>query len=92
MANTPILTTLGKVTLAMRAHHQDDDTEEKPKGSERRGLGISAIESARLWLGLDVALRVRETLEAKSDEEWWQHKFLLHPDVLQFLHPRLDDP
>ena len=87
-----IVTTLGQVAMALRAHHQDPNTEEKPTANERPMVGISAIESARLWLGVDVALRVRETLDGKSDEEWWQHKFLLHPNVLQFLHHRLDGP
>ena len=85
----PMLTTLGKVVLAMRAHHEDPNTEEKPTPAERNLMQITAIESARLFGGLDEALQVREHVSAKSDEEWWQHQFLLHVDVFQFLHHRL---
>ena len=53
-------------------------------------MSFAVIESARLFTGsVAVALRVREILEAMSDEEWWAHQFVLHPSVMAFVHHRL---
>lgn len=90
MMDVPILTTLGALTLAMRAHHSDPNTEEVPSDAERSGIAITAIESARRFTGsIEVALCVRDKIEAMSVDEWWAHKFLLHPSLMGFLQHRL---
>jgi hypothetical protein len=85
-----IVTSLGAVTLALRAHHNDPNTEEEATDDERMSLTITAVESARRYTGsTDVAIRVRDKINRLSSKEWWDYQFLMHPSVQQFLHHRL---
>ena len=82
-----IATSLGAITLAMRAHHNDPNNEEEPSVAERRVLTVSVVETARRFTGsTDVAIHVRDKVLAMSGKEWWEHEFVLHPEVFQFLH------
>lgn len=82
------MTTLGKITMAVRTHTGDTNQEQAPASNGEREVNtVAAVESARLLTGsVDVAIRVRDTIRAKSDEEWWNHEFLLHESVLRFVH------
>ena len=76
--------------MAYRAHHKDPNKEEKATEAERLSYSIVAVESARLLTGsTDVAVRVRDKINALSDKEWWDYEFLLHPSLIQFLHANL---
>ena len=81
------LTSLGAVTLAFRKHHNDPKTDEEVTNAERISVTFTAVESARLFTGsTDVAIRVREKINALTDKEWWGYEFMLHPSLIQFLH------
>ena len=83
-------TSLGAVTLAFRAHHHDPKTEECATDAERGSVTISAVESARRFTGsTDVAIRVRDKINALTDKEWWDYEFRLHPSLIQFVQHRL---
>ena len=76
--------------MAFRAHHNDPKTEEEVTDDERISVTITAVESARLNTGsTDVAIRVRDKINALSDQDWWDYEFKLHPSLIQFLHHRL---
>ena len=82
-------TSLGAVTLAFRAHHHDPKTEECATDAERFSVTMAVVESARLFTGSTVAIRVRDKINALSANEWWDYEFRLHPTLLQFLHHHL---
>ena len=87
-----MLISLGQSILALRAHHGEHDpaaSHPVNTAEERAFMQVFALESARLFGDVSEALRMRDRLDALSDEAWWQFKFVLHPNVLTFLHYRL---
>ena len=76
--------------MAFRAHHNDPKTEEEVTDAERGSVTIAAVESARRFTGsTDVAIAVRDKINALSDKEWWDYEFMLHPSLIQFVQHRL---
>ena len=89
--------TCGQLTIAIRQHTRDSNNEPQPavehagpQGNERAGVGCAVIESGRLHMdSMEFARQVNVMLQAMTDEQWWAHQFLIHPNVFAFVHHRL---
>ena len=86
MAGIP--TTAAAVVLAVRTHTNADGPPNMATANERLIISAAVIESARLFAGgsLEAARGVHDQLAALSDEQWWAHAFVLHPNCQKFVH------